>query len=157
MSKKEAKKAVESIRKRKDNPGSQMEKMPIIRNGPPDPGKVGHEKPSLTVPPIRPVSPPPPERAIQPEQKQEVIQALLDAWLKFPYLRLGQLVCLTSDSSSPFYVEDGILKEALIAFDHTKIRCDSWSQSRAMQCTLEFGHDGDRHINHLIGMSWRRF
>ncbi len=150
MSKKETtNKAVESIRKRKDTLDSQMEKMPVV--------KVGSEKPILPAPPIRPISPPPPERAIKPEQKQEVIQALLDAWMRFPYLRLGQLVCLASREHTAFSVEDGNLKSELVSFDHTKIRCDSWSHSHTMQCTLEYGHDGDRHINHLVGMSWKRF
>jgi hypothetical protein len=153
MSKKDT--AKEAIAKRRD---SQMEKMPIIKNGKGYPGKIGQEKPTPPVMlPIRAVAPPPPERAIKPEQKQEVIQALLDAWLKFPYLRLGQLVCLASDLSSPFYVEDGTLKATLLGFDHQKIRCDSLSHSRTMQCTMEYGHDDDRHFNHLVGMAWKRF
>lgn len=154
-----SKKEIKAIRKKTSKPISQMEEMPVVRNGPRPtaPGKIGYEQPGLPVLPIRPVSPPPPERAIQPEQKQEIVQVLLDTWLKFPYLRLGQLVCLAADPTSSFYVEDGILKTALLAFAHEKIRCDSFSQSRSMQCTLEYGHDGDRHFNHLVGVAWRRF
>lgn len=138
----------------KRNGVSRMEKMPIIKNGAAGPGKVGTEKPSVI---IRPIAPPPPERAKEPEQKQKVIQALLETWLNFPYLRLGQLVSLASDKASVFYIEDEVLRDALTKFQHNTIRCDSWSASRRVQCTLDFGHDGERHFNQFDGSSWRRF
>lgn len=153
IKKKAAKKAVRSIPERKDKLVKQVEKK-LIRNDHLDSGKA---EISLPVAPIHPISPPPPQRAVQPEQKKEVIQALLDAWLKFPYLRLGQLVCLAADTTSSFYIEDAVLKAELLNFKHEIIRCDSLSQSRSMQCTLEYGHDGDRHFNHLAGMAWHRF
>jgi hypothetical protein len=154
--KRTASKGIAVIKERHTRDDSRMEKMPVIKNGPVAPGKVGSEKPIVSIP-IRPISLPPPERAIQPEQKREVIEALLEAWLRFPYLRLGQLVCLSADPTSAFSVEDSTLKTSLRKFDHTKIRCDSWSHSRTMQCTLEFGHDGDRHFNHLVEMGWNKF
>lgn len=55
-------------------------------------------------------------RALTPEQKREVVERLLRAWLERPSERLGQLIVNalpTCCSNDPFYVEDFELIEAL--------------------------------------------
>jgi hypothetical protein len=61
-----------------------------------------------------------PGRAQTPQQKREVMEKLLAAWLKAPELRLGQLVdnamYLCAGSRTLFYVEDTFLVEIVEDF-----------------------------------------
>lgn len=54
-------------------------------------------------------------RAVTRELKQAVMDRLLDAWLRVPGLRLGQLVACAADIQEPvlFYLEDMTLLEAI--------------------------------------------
>lgn len=67
-----------------------------------------------------------PKRAETPEQKQEVMDQLLQLWLKCPELRLGQLIdnamYLNDDTFTPnlFSVEDFYLIEMLEKFVSNK-------------------------------------
>ena len=55
-------------------------------------------------------------RALTPDQKREVVERLLRAWLKAPTERLGQLIVNALPhklQGDPFYVEDFDLVEAI--------------------------------------------
>lgn len=52
-------------------------------------------------------------RAVTREQKQAVMDRLLDAWLRVPELRLGQLIATSRASTEIFYTEDTALLEAI--------------------------------------------
>lgn len=54
-----------------------------------------------------------PGRAESDAQKREVMERLLMEWQKCAHLRLGQFLCLLSDKSDPFYIEDyDLVREA---------------------------------------------
>jgi hypothetical protein len=61
------------------------------------------------------------DRAVEEWQKRDVLEKLLDVWLKRPSLRLGQLIiCAMSpndDSNSIFNIEDYCLVEKVYNFD----------------------------------------
>ena len=46
------------------------------------------------------------DRAMTPEQKKEVTDRLLAAWLKTPAMRLGQLIFVVTGGRDIFYDED---------------------------------------------------
>ena len=50
------------------------------------------------------------KRAHTPEQKRQVVEALLAAWLAHPALRLGQLMEVLADSCPVFAIEDGVVQ-----------------------------------------------
>ena len=56
-----------------------------------------------------------PERANTPEQKQEIIERLLALWLRYPELRLGQLICNRFNKGA-YFTEDFKLIEMLEQF-----------------------------------------
>lgn len=106
---------------------------------------------------LTPIAVAPKERAIEPAQKQQVIEALMNAWMKFPYLRLGQLVSLAAKDRTVFAVEDEPLLKELLSFDVKETQCESLSPSRMFRCTLEYGHDRDMHFNMVSETNWKRF
>jgi hypothetical protein len=46
------------------------------------------------------------DRALTPEQKKEITDRLLAAWLRTPAMRLGQLVHVVTGGRDIFYDED---------------------------------------------------
>lgn len=56
-------------------------------------------------------------RATTPEAKREVIERVLEAWMKAPEMRLGQLIGNAVRGDQPvYYLEDQPLVEELAAF-----------------------------------------
>jgi hypothetical protein len=55
-------------------------------------------------------------RAYTPEQKRAMMERLLSAWERYPYLRLGQFLANVADNHDLFYVEDEDLTAA----------CETW-------------------------------
>lgn len=50
------------------------------------------------------------DRALTPEQKKEITDRLLAAWLRVPELRLGQMIAVATDAHPDiFFVEDYFL------------------------------------------------
>lgn len=47
-----------------------------------------------------------PGRALTPEQKKEITDRLLAAWLRVPAMRLGQLIMNATSGRDIFYAED---------------------------------------------------
>lgn len=137
--------------------GKPGQEKPITKK-PKNPGKVGHEKPTRVVaspaPRIVPVQLPPKTKAIEPAQKEAVIKALLEAWLRYPYLTLGQLIQrVGGDHASQ--LEDLPFAEKLRGYNPPHIiECASLSPSRTFTCTLEIGHTNARHFSRDLGFSW---
>ena len=48
-----------------------------------------------------------------PDRIEPILNELKNLWLKYPDLRLGQLVCLGGLDHDPFYVEDSELIEKI--------------------------------------------
>lgn len=113
---------------------------------------INKAKPKLVA-----LKPPPKERAIEDSQKKEVLSALMAVWKKYPYLRLGQLLFCVTDNNL-FNIEDFDLVNKMSEFNpEHDTECGVLSHSRTVRCTLEKGHDGDRHFNKESSLGWRRF
>jgi hypothetical protein len=51
-------------------------------------------------------------RACTDEAKKQMLDRILDAWKRAPYMRLGQLLVIATHKPDVFYVEDAcLLKE----------------------------------------------
>lgn len=56
-------------------------------------------------------------RAFTAEEKRDVMEAILAAWIESRHLRLGQLlVCAIGTDNDPFFVEDSALVDACVEF-----------------------------------------
>jgi hypothetical protein len=60
-------------------------------------------------------------RALTPEQKRIILESILNSWLKYPEMRLGQLIvnAIRSSEIIPiplFYIEDNVLEDIVIEF-----------------------------------------
>lgn len=53
------------------------------------------------------------DRALTPEQKKEITDRLLAAWLRTPELRLGQLIFVVTGGRDIFFDEDFSLLEEI--------------------------------------------
>jgi len=143
---------------KKKYPGKVGQEKPITKK-PKKPGKVGHEKPThkiaSPVPKIVPVEPPSQTRAIEPAQKEAVTKALLEAWLRYPYLSLGQLIVRVGGELVT-RMEDLPFAEQLRNYNPPHIiECAVPSPSRTFTCTLERGHTSDRHFSRDLGFCWK--
>lgn len=104
------------------------------------------------------LKPPPKGRAVEPFQKENVLSALMDVWKRYPYFRLGQLLCCIITNDNLSRIEDSELMDEFNSFNTEHgIECGVLSHSRTIRCTLEKGHGGDRHFNTESGLGWRRF
>lgn len=68
------------------------------------------------------------DRAITEEQKKEVLEKIFQLWMKYPEMRLGQLIenarLYTGEGKDLFYIEDyplaGIIDRFVKSFDDRK-------------------------------------
>ncbi len=78
-----------------------------------------------------------PNRAKTPEQKRDVIDALFQAWLEHPELRLGQLFVNTA-GGDPFYVEDFDLVAKLGDLNRKEVSCSPCVESNPQLLLQEY-------------------
>lgn len=153
------KKLIAATKKPTDKYPGKVGQEKSITKKPKHPGKVGQEKPThvevFLAPRIVPIKPPPQTKAIEPAQKEVVLRALLEAWFRYPYLTLGQLLVRIGGEQIT-QLEDLPFAEQIRNYNPPHIiECGVLSPSRTFTCTLEKGHP-NHHFSRDSGIVWQR-